>query len=218
MNPFETAEAVQASRANGEDRVGVVRFEERLVIVVADGAGGTSGGAAAATFVVEQVRTRAAGCHTPEEWSELLARLDLELPAGEAAAVVVDLTAEGIVGASVGDCRAWVIAALDHDEGTITDLSVQQVRKPLLGSRAARADGFQSAPLRATLIVATDGLFNYAKAENMAALVATTEFYSLPRRLIESVRLPSGDYWDDIGIVACRPTPLRRTHQRYTID
>ena len=80
------------------------------------------------------------------------------------------------------------------------------------------AFGSSFAPLRGTLIVATDGLFNYAKAENMAALVATTDFYALPRRLIESVRLPSGEYWDDIGIVACRPTPLRRTRQRYTID
>ncbi len=49
MNPFETAEAVQASRAKGEDRVGVVRFEDRLVIVVADGAGGTSCGGTVAT-------------------------------------------------------------------------------------------------------------------------------------------------------------------------
>lgn len=218
MNPFETAEAVQAYRTHSEDRVGVLRFDDRLVIVVADGAGGTSGGAAAAMFVVEQVRARGVDCRTPEAWSELLARLDLELPAGEAAAVVVDLTAERIVGASVGDCRAWVVAALDHGEGTITDLSFEQVRKPLLGSRAARSVGFQSAPLRGTLIVATDGLFNYAKAENISALVATADFSALPRRLIESVRLPSGEFWDDIGIVACRPTPLRRTRQRYVID
>jgi hypothetical protein len=35
MTPFETAEALHAYRAHGEDRVGVLRGDDRLVFVAA---------------------------------------------------------------------------------------------------------------------------------------------------------------------------------------
>lgn len=212
MAAFETAEATQAYRSRCEDRVGVIHLDDRVVVAVADGAGGTSGGGEAADAVVRAIRTHVKQCPDDNDWVRLLTQLDHQIAPGETTAVIVDVTMDRISGASVGDSRAWMV----HD-GRVEDLSANQVRKPLLGSGAAQPIGFLTGTMQGVLLVATDGLFNYAKTEFVHKLIAQADFYSLPRKLIDMVRLPSGAFCDDVGIVVCRRSPVRRPRQKYVI-
>ena len=59
---------------------------------------------------------------------------------GESTVVVVDVRADSICGASVGDSQAWIVNGAD-----ITDLTARQHRKPLLGSGEAEPVGFGTA-------------------------------------------------------------------------
>jgi serine/threonine protein phosphatase PrpC len=152
------------------------------------------------------------GITTAEEWESELRQIDCRLGIGESTAVVADVRPDSILGASVGDSRAWIIR-----EGELLDLTVNQIRKPLLGSGDARPTQFSHGALNGTLIVATDGFCNYVKRDELTSMVAQADLFEIPRRCVELVRLPSGDLWDDIGIVACRVTRPRRSRKRYTI-
>jgi hypothetical protein len=118
----------------------------------------------------------------------------------------------GLRGASVGDSQAWIVVGEQ-----IIELTLNQHRKPLLGSQCAAPVCFSNPPLSGTLIVATDGFFNYVKREKLTSALAQCDFFSIPRMCVEMVRLPSGDLWDDIGIVACRVRPQHRTRRSYSI-
>ena len=101
--------------------------------------------------------------------------------------------------------------------GTITDLTRNQNRKPLLGSGNAIPVSFMNSPLNGVLLIATDGFFDYAKRDAITPMIAQSDFYTIPKNCVEMVRLPSGDLWDDIGIVAARKTPQNRTRKRYSM-
>lgn len=212
MARFETAHLTESYRKDCEDRVAVIQSDERTIIVVADGAGGVGNGGAAAETVIREITADHRGITTAEEWETELRQIDCRIGIGESTAVVADLRADSIVGASVGDSRAWIIR-----EGKLTDLTVNQIRKPLLGSGDARPTRFSHGPLNGTLIVATDGFCNYVKREQLTGMISRTDVLEIPRRCVELVRLPSGDLWDDIGIVACRVPRPRRSRKRYTI-
>jgi serine/threonine protein phosphatase PrpC len=212
MARFETAHVTHGYREHCEDRVAVIHDDERTIVVVADGAGGIGNGDAAAETVIREVTTDHHGISTAEQWETELRQIDCRLGVGESTAVVVDLRVDSIVGASVGDSRAWIIR-----EGELLDLTVNQIRKPLLGSGDARPTQFSHGSLNGTLIVATDGFCNYVKRDELTSMVAQADLFEIPRRCVELVRLPSGDLWDDIGIVACRVTRPRRSRKRYTI-
>jgi PPM family protein phosphatase len=202
---FETTSITVAYRQRCEDRVKVVELDGGLVIAVADGAGGTSAGAAAAEMVIREVAAAASLERDADGWCEVLRQTDQRVGAGESTCVVVARTAGGIVGASVGDSRAWLL-----EEDQVIDLTRGQARKPLLGTGAARPVGFGYPPSPGLLLVCTDGFCNYVRREALLREILWIDFAVLARRLVEMVRLPSGDLWDDIGIVACRPRrPLR---------
>ena len=59
-----------------------------------------------------------------------------------------------------------------------------------------------------TLVVGTDGLFNYTTAEQIAQVVRGHE----PREAVEQLRalvqLPSGNFSDDVGVVILVPRRL----------
>jgi PPM family protein phosphatase len=184
----------------------------RTIIVVADGAGGTGNGERAAETVVREVTSSYPAITTAEQWEAKLREIDLRLGLGESTAVVVELRTDAILGASVGDSRAWIIR-----DGELIDLTASQIRKPLLGSGEAQPVHFSAGPLLGTLIVATDGFCNYVKRDLLTRLVAQTDFLEIPRRCVDLVRLPSGELWDDIGIVTCRVSPPDRTRKRYSI-
>jgi len=212
MTQFETVQVAQAYRKQCEDRAHVIASDERTVIVVADGAGGIGGGAGAADVVVRETKAAYSRIEDSQQWASQLQQIDFHIGDGESTAVVVDLRADSICGASVGDSQAWIIAGAQ-----ITDLTTSQNRKPLLGSGSANPIGFSHRALDGVLIVATDGFCNYVKRDALTRLVAQSDFFEIPRRCVDLVRLPSGDFWDDIAIVACRVRPPQRQRKRYDI-
>ena len=213
MPQTETTLITEKYRERCEDRVDVFHTDERTVIVVADGAGGIGSGDLAAESIVRQVKSNFETIHSADEWANFLRQIDKEISAGESTAVVVDIRPYGIAGASVGDSQAWIMMG-----DQITNLTNNQIRKPLIGSGKAQPLGFTHKPLNGLMIAATDGFFDYAKRDDITRLVNQTEFYQIPRKCIELVRLPSGDMWDDVGFVACR-TKLsqHQTRAKYEI-
>ena len=191
-----------ARRGRGEDRLAVVRLADRTVFVVADGAGGVAGGAAAADAVCEALVERCRG-GSVSNWSEWLAQVDHEMDvsgsSGLAAVVVVEIADDGrVTGASVGDCEAWAFA-----DGTPRSLTSEQIRKPLVGEGAARAIPFEAFLVRGTLVVATDGLWKYARRERIAEAAAIRPLSTAAATLVDGVRLKSGALQDDVAIVIC---------------
>ncbi len=212
MSLIESTLTTQKYRQRCEDRVDVIHGEKRSVIVVADGAGGVGSGDLAAESVVREVRANFESIHSADEWVDLLRQIDRQIGAGESTAVVVDIRPYGIAGASVGDSQAWIV-----DDTEIIDLTRDQTRKPLIGSGVAQPVGFSFPPLNGLLIAATDGLFDYAKRDDIARMVGQSEFYEIARKCVELVRLPSGEMWDDVGIVVSRNKPQHPTRTKYEI-
>jgi serine/threonine protein phosphatase PrpC len=205
MNGFESTSITVAQQRRCQDRVKVLNLDSGVVIIVADGAGGTGGGEQAAETVTREVSAAASLDHDAATWCGVLRQTDQRVAVGEATCVVLAWSERGIVGTSVGDSQAWLV-----EEGVLNDLTKDQVRKPLLGSGKAQPAGFQHPPSRGLLIVATDGFCNYVRRETLLKEILWIDFPVLARKLVEMIRLPSGDLWDDIGIVACRPRrPVR---------
>jgi serine/threonine protein phosphatase PrpC len=212
MLPFETTSITVAYRQRCEDRVKVVELDGGVVIVVADGAGGTGAGTEAAEAVIREVTAAAALEHDADGWCDILRQTDHRIGDGQSTCVVAARSARGIVGASVGDSRAWLL-----EDSEINDLTRSQVRKPLLGTGEARPVGFSHPPSQGLLLVCTDGFCNYVRRETLLREVQWIDFAVLARKLVAMVRLPSGELWDDIGIVACRPRRLMGSRTRYEI-
>ena len=212
MKLFETTLLTEKYREPCEDRVAVLGDNQRTVIVVADGAGGIGAGDEAADTVVREVSASYRSVNSATDWSNLLRQIDSRVSSGESTAVVIDIRSYGIAGASVGDSQAWIIS-----EDSVFDLTKEQNRKPLLGSGSACPVSFTHSPLTGVLVVATDGFFNYAKFDEVVSLVGQTPFFEIPRRCIDLVRLPSGELWDDVGIVAVRKKRKRASRQVYEI-
>ncbi len=179
-----------------------------VIVVVADGVGGISGGAMAAELLVRLVEQAIlAPDFTPRRagaWIELLTRADLalesDLHAGETTGIVLAVHERGLVGASCGDSGAWQIG----DDGSIDDLTAAQHRKLRLGSGKARPVGFSRPSLARALVVATDGLFSYARPSALAERVLDADLESAVNALVKLVRLPSGGLQDDVGVVLIR--------------
>jgi serine/threonine protein phosphatase PrpC len=189
-----------------EDRLAVHHVPGGLVVVVADGAGGTAGGGPAADLVLKVVAEAIAQPgftpFTPAAWTELLIRADAlvvrDRVAGEATCVVVAVRDDGrIVGASVGDSGAIVVGV----DGRIDELTEGQHRKRRLGGGRAAPVLFERRSLDGVLVIATDGLFNYARPEVIAQAVAThQDLDTTAQALVQVVRLPSGSFMDDVAV------------------
>jgi PPM family protein phosphatase len=192
---------VCAQRGAGQDRVRVVGTSEGVVIALADGAGGTGGGAEAAQAIVDGIAERAMVAREARPtWAEVIEELDRSprLGGGQATAIVVELGRDGVVGASAGDSQAWIVGP----DGAHV-LTASQERKPLVGAGAA-ATPFGGALAEATLVVASDGLFTYARRADIVRIACGADLAAAARALVELVRLPSGDLADDVAIVLCR--------------
>jgi PPM family protein phosphatase len=184
----------------GEDRVHVEHCGSRTLAVVADGAGGTGGGAAAAAMAcsIAAQRLRTGGAGTPEDWARCLYEMDQALvqTGGQCTAVIVEISEGGVVGASVGDSGAWMLTGK-----AVIDLTENQHRKPLLGSDEAMPMGFGPIELSGRLLLATDGLFKYAPASDIAQRAMGVSVDAAVARMIAGVRLRSGALQDDVGII-----------------
>ncbi len=181
-----------------EDRAALLEYEEGVVAVVADGAGGTGGGAEAAQAVIDAVR-RQGWSAREDTWVGLLGRLDHSVYPGQTTAVIVALGPAGIVGASVGDSEAWWWSAQAEHA-----LTRGQRRKPLLGSEQALPVGFTlEARGEGTLVLGSDGLWKYVRWERVPEALRHPP-KEAARRLLESVRYPSGALPDDVSVIVVR--------------
>ena len=109
------------------------------------------------------------------------------------------MTAGLVVGASCGDSRAYLI-----DGAGKLELTRDQQRKPRLGSGRASPRGFVAARA-GTLVVATDGLFDYVPIAAIRDTVARGGG-SLAGALVELVLARFQQPPDDIVVVAGRLT------------
>ena len=196
------ARELASDRADSEDRAEVFANGDALVVVVADGAGGIGGGAAAADALLAAVRSAALDPSTSvldaALWSRIFRETDAELAAamsGETTAVVVVIHAAGLLGVSVGDSEAWVVT----DRG-VDDLTAGQSRRRLGSGRAAPV-AFDRTSVDGVLVVATDGLFQYAPRDTIAGAVRGPLPEEACRHLVASVKLRSGGLQDDVGVV-----------------
>jgi serine/threonine protein phosphatase PrpC len=208
MSTAYTWERLLASdRRNAEDRGEVFVAGDDLVIVIADGAGGTPGGGSACDALVAAVSDeiqRAGDSFDSRRWAKVFHETDAKLAghlSGETTGVLVVLGARGLVGVSAGDSEAWVVSATSID-----DLTVHQ-RRARVGSGRVAAVVFDRQALDGVLVVGTDGLFKYAAAEEVAAIVRVPPPDDAARRLSELVRLSSGRLQDDVAVVVARRSP-----------
>jgi len=194
----------------GEDRLVVERLDHETIVVVADGAGGTgSGGLAAELFCSRAIEMLRQPSSEPMARYETLFldgdRFLFETAGGgEAAAVLLVISERDatIRGASVGDAGAWSITG-----SNIVDLTERQIRKPLLGSGKAVPTTFGPTPFGDRLLVATDGLFNYASVAEITARARQGALEEAAASLLAAVRLRSGKLPDDVALVLCERIP-----------
>lgn len=206
--PFSTAVRLDSYRGDAsEDRAGIFTAADGSpVVVVADGVGGRPGGGQAATRLLEVIGEFAMQAPTTRDhWARLLAHADSVISedpdVGETTGVVAQVTPHRrIVGAYVGDSEAWCITEAGHRSLT------ERGEKPWLGSGGARPIPFATRipASGATLLVATDGLFRYARAEAIAEAALLPELEEAMATLALLPRRPSGQLPDDLAIVICR--------------
>jgi hypothetical protein len=79
-----------------------------------------------------------------------------------------------------------------------------QQRKPLLGTGEAVPKPFASPWDGSSLIVGSDGFWNYIHKERLLADLRFIDFPVLAKTLAEMVRLPSGSLADDVSVVCAR--------------
>jgi serine/threonine protein phosphatase PrpC len=187
----------------GQDRAEVFSWEDRHVLVLADGAGGSSGGKAAADAIM--AGARACRLESVQDCVRFLENLDQQLEGVGQATGVLTLVSKGqVCGASVGDSEAWLVAG-----SAVTDLTRDQKRKPLLGSGHAVPVGFGPLPCVGRLLLGSDGLFKYVQPERIRDLVSRTSVAETPGALVDAARLPSGALQDDIAVIIAGPQGIR---------
>jgi len=197
----------EARLGRGEDRVSSLKLPGRDILVVADGAGGVGGGVRAAEGICQSLHVLS---DDKVNWVEWISARDKALflnGTGVAAAVVLSITDEGeICGASAGDCEAWIFGRRPP-----RSLTQNQHRKPLVGEGSAVPVGFSERLTESEiLVVATDGLWKYAKWEKIQSILASAP-NSSPELTVDalanSVRLKNGGLQDDVAIVVCVMKP-----------
>jgi serine/threonine protein phosphatase PrpC len=196
---FDYVVRVACKGNRGDDRAAVFERDAGLVLALADGAGGTSHGATAAEAVVKSARTLASDADV----MSMLEQLDADaarLDGGQTTAIVLVVDDAGLRGASVGDSEAWFV---DHDQ-RINAITRDQVRKPLLGDGARVTALAAQWPGDVTLLVASDGLFRFAKDADIARLAVDADLEAAADALVGLVRLRAGTLADDVSLVLVR--------------
>ena len=112
--------------------------------------------------------------------------------------VIVEIGNGRLHGASCGDSVAWLI----HKD-SVTEITEHQERKPLLGA-GGRPVAFGSTPFVGTLLVASDGLVNYAPRTAIVSASLGENIFSSANVLVELPRMRSGNYPDDVAVILTR--------------
>jgi serine/threonine protein phosphatase PrpC len=171
-------------------------------LVLADGAGGTGRGRAAAERVIAEMEATAATAPAAWDPATQLVRIDAELEraGGWTTAVVVEVAPGRLRGASAGDSIAWLIGA----DGAVDELTAGQQQKPLLGAGARPVTFTRAWPDRATLLLASDGLWRYAPTAAIVETAGACDLEQAADRLAALPRLPSGALQDDVALILAR--------------
>jgi serine/threonine protein phosphatase PrpC len=197
---MEAAVRVLAASGSGEDRALALLTGGNYLLAVADGAGGTGDGAAAADRLIAFI-SKLAEAAASTDWFDALCSFDDELSlrrsGGQTTGIVAFVTADRVVGASVGDSSAWLISSA----GDVTDLSANQRRRPLLGSGEALPVVFEAERKCSRLLLASDGLFKYATDVRIGKLALRGPATEAADALVNCARLPSGALQDDVAVV-----------------
>ena len=184
-----------------QDWVDIVRFDDKTVFIVGDGAGGRSGAAQAAEFFVRFARDEAANLTFTKDCFRLLCELDQKITrandCGETTGVIVVVSEGEVFGANVGDSVAWLFTPEGNEE-------LSRVRKPYLGTGVAAPHYFARRSSLGTLVVATDGLWKYTSLELIEQKVRAGNPERLAAELADLVRLCSRTFPDDIAIATGR--------------
>ena len=80
-------------------------------------------------------------------------------------------------------------------------MTVNQRRRPLLGTGEALPVLFEAERRGGRVLLASDGLFKYATGERIRALAMNGSVAQAAEALARSVRLPSGALQDDVAVV-----------------
>ena len=161
---------LKQSSKDGQDCIAIHEMGDMVLLCLSDGAGGIGGGSIASRMVcaLSSDISSISKFSSEVEFELLLREIDAALcndsEAGEATCVLVLIRAGQATGASVGDSQCWLFEA-DFEY----ELSRLQNRKPLLGSGGAVPIGFGPVELNGSIVLGSDGLFNYVKTPNIRA-------------------------------------------------
>jgi PPM family protein phosphatase len=203
---FVTASHSNSSNVQNQDRVLIRGLPQSVVIALADGVGGRAYGAEAAERAVKlicEIGARYEGdLHKPKFWTTTFKKLDDLLfqheKVGETTLVALAVTPRGICGASVGDSVAWLVNSRE------TRVLTSGQYKGFLGSSISTPVAFQEKKFDGTLMLASDGVSKYSDHEQLEQLAQLPDLHDAAQQIVESVRLPSGAFWDDTTVALCR--------------
>ncbi len=224
VNAGETRqrEAGQDEAGQGENQVGVCESYDALVLTVVSGVGGMENGiggvrdgALASRRAVEVVRKAIAGERPNDEaqiWAERVGGIDRMLSRdrkmGEAHVVVVGVTPgryNRVIGASVGECEAWIIAPANVPHETATqNLTHRQARRPLAGSGAALPVAFETNWPDGTLLLATKDLFKHASRSQIIDAARHDDLEQAAQHLVSLARPSSDQQQNNFALLLCR--------------
>jgi serine/threonine protein phosphatase PrpC len=152
-------------------------------------------------MAVDFVRSNVSRVSDADSCAELLRKMDAAISAdrvaGETTCVIAVVGRGTILGASVGDSGARMIMP----NGECVDLTRSQQRKPFVGTGAAGPMPFKRSGPGGLLLLATDGLLKYNSPEGIAKICLNHPPEDAARRLVESVRYPSGRLPDDVTLI-----------------
>ncbi len=222
QSPASENEPGADETGQGYDQAGVCESYDALVLTVVSGAsgmengiGGVGDGALAARRAVEVVRKAITGERPNDEaqvWAERVGGIDRILSRdrkmGEANVAVCAVTAgryNRVVGASVGDCEAWIIAptSIPH-ETALQNLTTRQAHRPLAGSGAALPVAFETNWPDGTLLLATSSLFKHAHRNQIIDAARHDDLEQAAARLAALISKPTDEPYPNLALLLCR--------------
>jgi hypothetical protein len=189
---------------DGEARVGALEREvggETVVVVYALHSANASSLAARKVFL-DLLDELPAFPESPDEWEGALRMADRRLArdtnVGRLSAVAITLTAEGAVGASVGECRCWLLGDASWETTRL------QHARPLLGTTEAQPIGFGPVGIDVAMLLGTPSLFEQVAPERAVQLVEDGAT-AAPEALVSACRSAElGRLAADVGLAVVR--------------
>lgn len=204
---------IEAAAGTGQDRIQWLESDDLIGVALADGMGGMGGGTLAAETAVQAAMDRLGaqpGLILAPQWPQLFLAIDKQVNAtqhaGETTLVALECDGNLVCGASAGDSEAWVVKG-----DNVANLTVNQMRKPLVGTGQSDPVSFTARLDGGLLLVASDGLFKYTRPEKIVDAVKRVPLPDLPKALVDLVRLKSGKLQDDVAVLVASaqlPVPL----------